>query len=254
MDEREYLHMYEEEACHWWYAGMRAIVFSLMPPASVPVNPRVLDAGCGTGFTMGWLRDSYRARVSGVDSHASGLAFCRGRGEKDLVCADVAALPFGSEVFDLVTSFDVLSEVRDEPSRALALGEFRRVLKPGGLLVTRVPAYEWLRSSHDSAVSTRHRYGKGELRAAVVNAGFRPLRLTFANTLLFPAAVVWRLLKKGGLAPAGSDVRQTTRGSTPVNRILLGILQTEASILRRGRFAFGLSLFMVAAKPAARPS
>lgn len=252
MDEREYLHMYEQEASHWWYAGMRAIILSLLPVSALPLSPRVLDAGCGTGYTMGWLRDCYGARVAGVDSHPCGLAFCRGRGEKDLVRADVALLPFASEVFDLVTSFDVLSEVQDGPSRVLALGEFLRVLKPGGRLAIRVPAYEWLRSSHDSGVATRHRYGGRELREAVLNAGFRPVRSTFANTILFPAAVVWRLLKRGGLAPAGSDVRASTRGTAWMNRFLLGILQTEASILRHGRFRFGLSLFMVAAKPYGR--
>lgn len=249
MDEREYLHMYEEEECHWWYVGMRAIVLSLLPQAALPRDPRVLDAGCGTGFTMSWLRRHYGALVTGIDCHPTGLAFCRRRGEQSLVLGDVAALPFIGDSFDLVVSFDVLSEVRDAASRTSALAEYRRLLKPGGKLLVRVPAFEWLRTSHDTGVSTSHRYGSDELRAAVEAAGFRTERCTFANSILFPLAVIWRISKKIGLAPSGSDVRSTTRGSSWLNGLLLRILKLEAAYLRRHDFGFGLSLFVVGTEP-----
>jgi len=251
MDDQEYLHMYQEEDRHWWYAGMREVVLSIAPPSSLPSHPRVLDAGCGTGYSMGWFRRQYGACVAGIDSHPHGLAFCRKRGEQLLVRGDVATLPFGSNCFDLVATFDVLSEVENDLSRVRALGEFFRVLKPGGTIIVRVPAYEWLKSSHDEGVSTRHRYAGKELRRALLNAGFLPLRITYANSLLFPAAALWRLGKRAGLAPQGSDVRSSTRGTGWMNRMLLAILEAEAAMLRGGefRFPFGLSIFAVAQKP-----
>ena len=250
MKENEYLHMYREEEDHWWYAGMRAVTRSLVPPASLPENPRMLDAGCGTGYAMGWFRAHYGAVITGIDYYPQGLSLCRQRGERDLVQADAARLPFMKDTFDMVTSFDVVSHLAADSSRALALCEFLRVLKPGGRLLMRVPAYEWLKSSHDDDVMTYRRYGARELRAALICAGFQPLRLTFANTILFPAAVCWRILKKAGLAPAGSDVRPGTRGAKWMNNALLAILKTEAAVLRRSnfRFRFGLSLFAVAGK------
>ena len=108
--------------------------------------------------------------------------------------------------------------------------------------------YEWLRSSHDTGVSTNHRYGGAELRAAVEAAGFSPERCTFANCFLFPLAIIWRIGKKAGLAPSGSDVRSTTRGASWFNRLLLRILNLEATHLLRHDFSFGLSLFVVAGK------
>lgn len=251
MEEREYLHMYEEEERHWWYVGMRAIVLSLLPPGSLPENPLLLDAGCGTGYNMGWLRQHYGARVTGLEYSPCGLEFCLRRGERGVVRADAASLPLSQDAFDLVVSFDVLSHLKDGPARAAALGEFLRVLKPGGRLLIRVAAYEWLRSSHDAVIMTHHRYGRRELRDAVVHAGFRPLRLTSANTILFPAAVLWRVLKKAGLAPAGSDVRARTRGAGPLNRALASVLRLEAAMLRSNKFGFGfgLSVFILAAKP-----
>jgi SAM-dependent methyltransferase len=251
MEDKEYLHMYEEEERHWWYMGMRSIVLSLLPSASLPINPLVLDAGCGTGFNMDWLRRQYSARVIGFDYSPHSMDFCRRRGEHVLARADAASLPFSNNVFDLVVSFDVLTHLKDDFARRAALEEFHRVLKPGGRLLLRVAAYEWLRSSHDTVIMTYHRYGRRELRDVAVNAGFRLLRLTSANTILFPAAALWRMLKKAGLAAAGSDVRANTRVNDRLNRAMTSILRLEAEILRRNKFnfGFGLSIFLFAAKP-----
>lgn len=51
---------------------------------------------------------------------------------------DVAALSFGDGCFDAVVSLDVLEHVSDFSA---ALGEFARVLRPGGTLVLTVPFY-----------------------------------------------------------------------------------------------------------------
>ena len=248
MDDREYLHMYREEESHWWYQGMRSIVRALLPPESLPRNPAILDAGCGTGFAMGWLRQQYHGRLVGVDCNWNSMNFCCKRRESALVCGDVASLPFSDCSFDLVVSFDVLSEVIDETARTSALRDFRRVLKPGGKLILRLPAYEWLRSGHDQAVCTRHRFAKRELSQAFDSAGLIRLDLTFANTILFPVAAIWRLSQTPGRG--GSDVSPRTRGADWTNKLLTGVLRSEAALLRGGlRFPWGLSLVAVAARP-----
>jgi SAM-dependent methyltransferase len=252
MNEEEYAFMYLQEESHWWFVGMRAIVLSLLPPSTLPPSPRALDAGCGTGYNLSWFREQYGSRASGLDYYRYAFPFCRRRGERDLVQGDIVNLPFVSASFDLVASLDVLQQVPDEESRARAVMEFRRVLKPGGWFVIRVAAFEWLRSSHDNELLTQRRFGPREFRELVSGAGFQVVRFTFANSFLFPLAALWRCLKKVGLAPGGSDVRPATRGAAWLNTAMKSLLRLEAAVLQKGAFSFplGLSLIVVARKPA----
>lgn len=96
----------------------------------------VLDLGCGTArLTEDLSLRSAGARVVGVDRSSGMLRAARrrlGRSSPPLVEGDAYALPFGDGVFALVTSTFAYHWLL-EP--AAALGEIRRVLRPGGYLV-----------------------------------------------------------------------------------------------------------------------
>lgn len=94
----------------------------------------VLDAGCGGGLHSVALLEG-GARVSGFDKSRSLLAIARKRlgADAELVEADFSEpLPFASGRFDVVLSALALHYVEDW---AKPLGEFHRVLKPGGRVV-----------------------------------------------------------------------------------------------------------------------
>lgn len=89
----------------------------------------VLDVGCGTGQS----RRVYRARAAryaGVDLALGALSRARRR-EPDAAWlrADALALPWADETFDVVAFSSVLHHLLDPVQ---ALGEARRVLRPGG--------------------------------------------------------------------------------------------------------------------------
>jgi SAM-dependent methyltransferase len=243
--------LYALEESLWWFTGMREVTRAVLDPLCPPGRRRdILDAGCGTGGMLTWLeRYAGGGRVAGVDISADALAFCRSRGLRDVARASVTALPFAGETFDLVTSFDVLVQLPGEGSDESAMREMFRVLRPGGFAFARVAAYEWMRSGHDEALNTQRRYTLPRLVERMSRAGFRMRRATYANSLLLPAAIVRRLvLKRLGLADAGSDVRPP--GSDRLNRALASALRAEANLLRRSnaKLPAGLSVICVAEK------
>lgn len=256
----------------WWYRGMRRISERLLD-RYVGTGPLdILDAGCGTGGAMVWL--SRRGRVVGVDLSELALAFCRERRLQRLARASITQLPFAPETFDLVACLDVLYHLWVEDRAALR--EFARVLRPGGFLLVRVAAIDWLRGEHDHAGFTRQRYSLGELRAKLEAAGLEVLAASYANALLFPVAAAKRALDGlgGGAARARGRGREAGAAETPrsappgqgdgrgltlagdfwlppapLNAALERLLGLEAELVARSALPMGLSAVALARRP-----
>lgn len=239
----EYEIMFNVEDTLWWYRGMQAITRAVIerhyPRGS---RLRILDAGCGTGAAMSYL-SNYGA-VTGLDLVPFALSLGRRRGHARLACGSVAALPFQSESFDLVTSLDVLPMLRAGQDLA-AVQEMARLIAPGGRLVLRAAAYDWLRGAHDRLWDVAHRYAFDELRARVESAGLTVEHLTYANMWLFPLAALKRLSEPWFRQQAQSDLALS---AGVFNGLLSAILASEAPLVARRRLPFGLSLIAVGRK------
>lgn len=252
MQTKDFEDLYETEEKLWWFAGMREISAALLDEYCRADFENILDIGCGTGLNLEWLRRYGETHaITGLDVEEVALHFCRERGENHLIQASATDLPFPGDFFDLVTSFDVLVQLPGERADEKAIAEMFRILKPGGVAFVRAAAYGWMFSGHDRAVNTQRRYNLPELSQKLETAGFRVLRKTYANTLMFPAAVVRRLLlKKIGLADAGSDVKPFPRSLEWLNRGLTRAMLWEAGYLKKGAksLPFGLSAICVVRK------
>jgi ubiquinone/menaquinone biosynthesis C-methylase UbiE len=101
----------------------------------VNARGRVLEIGVGTGLSFPHYPPG--VKLAGVEPSPHMLKRARRRaaelGRKvELVAAPAEQLPFGDDSFDTVVSLAVLCTVRDPQA---ALGEIRRVLRPGGQFV-----------------------------------------------------------------------------------------------------------------------
>jgi SAM-dependent methyltransferase len=230
---------------HWWTAGMRAIGWAVLGE----ITGRVLDDGCGPGWMLTELPSG--AWGVGIDRQtmpgpARPTAFGQPLprpGRLHLAAAEAGRLPFPDASFEIVLALDLLEQRLVDPGQALA--EARRVLALGGRLLARVPAYPWLFGPHDYYWGGTRRYRRAEFAELVEGAGFTIRRLTYANSLLFPLQAGARLLGRAGLL-GGADLLPLP---LPLNRLLAGVLATEARWLRRHNLPLGLSLICLAERP-----
>jgi SAM-dependent methyltransferase len=243
MDPKEYETMFALEDRHWWHVGMQRITTTLLAHLYPPgADLCILDAGCGTGAAMRYL--SAYGSVTGCDLSDLALGFCRQRGLVRLAQSTVMSLPFCDRFFDLVVSLDVLYH-RDVGDYHHALREFHRVLKSGGRLFLRLPAYNWLRGRHDVAIHTSRRFTAPELHQALTTAGFAVEKASYANTLLFPIALGKRLLERAVRPGNGSDVHANPSWQ---DAFLARFLFAEARWLAHHSLPFGLSVVMIGRK------
>lgn len=100
-------------------------------------HTHVLDLACGTG-DIAFAIAGRGARVVGLDITHRMVQLARARASTShtpvrFVTGDMMALPFGNEEFDVVTTG---YGIRNVPEISGAIAEMRRVLKPGGMLLS----------------------------------------------------------------------------------------------------------------------
>ncbi len=109
----------------------RALFDSVFDELNIAVDGcDILDVGCGRGYVGEWVSEK-GGQYTGVD-------FVRSRGGFRLALADSARLPFPDASFDRVFCIDAFEHF---PDIGQAAREFRRVLRPGGVVFLSVPNY-----------------------------------------------------------------------------------------------------------------
>ncbi|HEY3597945.1 MAG TPA: class I SAM-dependent methyltransferase [Paraburkholderia sp.] len=132
----------------WEHHVLRVAINDLkrLTDAPLPTAPVIVDAGCGQGTSFRLLIEAFRPRrIVGIDFHAPSLTLAADAAracqsgpaetsatEIELLHGDCAALPLPDASADIVFCHQTFHHLVEQ-DRALA--EFRRVLKPGGVLL-----------------------------------------------------------------------------------------------------------------------
>jgi SAM-dependent methyltransferase len=243
MDEVAVRQFVELEENHFWFIGRRRIFVTLLDEQLAGRGDlEVLDVGCGAGGMIGPL--SRYGHVTGLDVSEELLEVCRSRGY-DVVQGDAYDLPVNPGSIDLITLFDTIEHIRDDVG---VLRECREALRPGGLLFMSGPAYRFLYAQQDRIVHHERRYTAREMRAKLTEAGLAPAKVSYFNTLLFPAILPTVLAKKArerfGVSSGQTNLSHEI--PKPVNRALAATMGGERHLLTKVSLPFGHSLIAMA--------
>lgn len=252
MEPELYHEMYQLEGSHWWFEGMRYITDRLLEARFANRHDLwILDAGCGTGGNLDALAGL--GCVVGFDYSSLAVDYASRKHPGQVSRANIEALPFPDNRFDLVTCLDVIvcREIGDD---VRALSELGRVVKPGGYVMVRVPAFPLLRGAHDVVGHVARRYTAPLLSQKIAKAGLILDRLTYANSILMPAIFIRRMAARLSMWLGRAPVSDFSEPSSVINRALSSVLKAEGDWIASGRsFPVGVSLIGLARKPATGP-
>jgi ubiquinone/menaquinone biosynthesis C-methylase UbiE len=142
-----------------------------------------LEIGCGTGTTALKLAPSL-ARIVASDISSEMIAIARekaeaqGCGNAEFAVATPDAAPWPDQSFDVVLAFNLLHLVA---AREAALRSVHRLLKPGGLFISKTPCLKEMNPLIRLAVPVMQAFGQApyvatfsaeELERDIVAAGF----------------------------------------------------------------------------------
>jgi ubiquinone/menaquinone biosynthesis C-methylase UbiE len=126
-------------AVYYRHQVERALIAALNE-ARIELRGRtILDVGCGGGPHLRFFAElgAERPLLHGIDLVPDRIE--RGREmapDIDLRVGDAAQLPFPDRSFDLVSQFTALCNLTDSETLRQAAAEMRRVLRPGGAIVS----------------------------------------------------------------------------------------------------------------------
>ena len=279
MELQEYHTLFEVEDHHFWFRSLHEHVLTCLkrylsqlrasspgrpchpersePKASVDEGSAgrpsaqhdtitILDAGCGTGGLAAKLMTL--GEVEAIDSSNLAIEYCKKRGIQNAHQADLNTLTLPENTYDAITCIDVLyhREIHDPAS---VLRMFQKALKPGGVLFLHLPAYESLRSLHDTRVHTGRRFRMHEAKKLLREAGLEMTHASYRLMFLFLPIVIMRHASSSLRSAQHDRTSDLQRIHSLINTPLLWLSRMENALSRMLPLPFGVSLYAVAKKP-----
>jgi SAM-dependent methyltransferase len=244
----EYEKMYHAEKKLWWYKILHSQVLRILSKNFNDKKIRIIDGGCGTGGLMDILKENAYNRVTGFDISTHALEFSKKRG-LDVFRCDLKKIQdcFPENTADAFISNDSLYFLSTGERKEFAENIFS-ILKPKGILILNLPAFNAFRGTHDISVGINKRFRKKDILLIFDRDKFEILEMRYWPFLLSPFLFVVRMSQRLRLK-FFSDVRQSSDVKVPpefVNNIFHTITAMENSIMKNK--PWGSSLFVVLRK------
>ena len=146
-------------------------------------NDKLLDLGCGRGeFLNGFI--SLGVKSYGVDRSTVAQKYCKSAVIKECDF-EKNHLPFKDNYFDIVFSKSVIEHFY-YPEKIIS--EALRVLKPGGIIITMCPSWEYLYKEYFEDYTHRTPFMKSSLRDLHIINGFKSVEVDYFRQL----PILWK--------------------------------------------------------------
>jgi len=243
MQESTYQDLGQHEDTLWRSVANREMVTAFWKKfRRSPDRYRTLDVGCGAGAMVKFLEKETSS--FGMDESLLALELAKARQLHKLFLGDLEHLPVKSHSFDLISAIDVIEHTQNDEQ---VISELFRILKKDGLLISIIPAFNFLWSQRDERLGHKKRYTVSEIKKLMRQAGFTLLKCSYINLFYFvpfAALIFWRRLFNR-VARIKTDVPAFPE---LVNCVLLGLLRMETSLLLNIDFPIGVSTVCVVRK------
>ncbi|SEJ17214.1 Methyltransferase domain-containing protein [Dyadobacter koreensis] len=244
----EYKSMFEVEQKLWWYQILHErVIYQIRKQFGKDRKISILDAACGTGGLLSFLKQQGFQNLSGFDYSQYAIEFSKER-NLDVSFGDLKNVDDfrKNERYDVICCNDALYFL-DDQQIVNALTIFKARLNPNGLILINIHAHEAFSGTHDVAVGSSRRFVLSDFTAYAKTAGLKISYNTYWPFFLsIPIWIVrkWqrRQMRSGKINAADlhSDVNYP---GDFINGILKTITTMEGIFLPSA--PFGSSLFMV---------
>jgi len=188
-NKRDYVEVIYNEEDRPFSSYPRQLARYLVDRFQIPAGVSLLDVGCGRGeFLQGFVQCGVRGH--GIDASQAAEKVCP---QADLKCGDIENddLPYENDHFDVVFSKSVVEHLY-YPEKLFQ--EIHRILKPGGLVLTLCPAWEFNHRIYFEDYTHRTPFMRSSLRDIQLIHGFKNVNCEFFRQLPLLWRFPWLLL------------------------------------------------------------
>ena len=250
INHEEYRKMFEAEEKLWWYKILHEKVLKAIQKEGFSKEISILDAGCGTGGLMQFLKSKGFDNIQGFDFSPSAVAFTKSRGLKvQHASVDSLSALFQKDSFDVIICDDVFYALEETQIKA-AFENISALLKPKGIFITNNNAFRAFYGIHDIAVGGKHRFVLADFKKYTFSTDLKIKYSTYWSFFLSPLILLVRQWQQFQIKRNGVDVAHISSDVSVPPKILNGFfyyfVKLEELILRKG--FFGSSLFLTLKK------
>lgn len=241
--------MFDTEEKLWWYRILHEKVLNIIVEFHKDnKNIKILDAGCGTGGMMQFLKQNGYHNMEGFDFSVDAVNFCLER-NLDVKQLDITKLSdeYPEGLYDIVINNDVLYQFENQEVK-LILSKLTSKLKPSGIIISNNQALKIFYGTHDIAVGAKRRFSLSDFKNLIEDQNQLYIKFsTYWSLFLSPLILFIRLIQQTKLKLNLIDLKKVSSDvdlpSPFINNLLYRIVKFEEKMIKRS--FFGSSLFIM---------